>query len=92
MPAHVGSRRAAIALRILRCAYIRKKNPDGSYEVKFAAAKSRVSPLKQLTVPHLELQVAVLASRLAKTIKEESRIQFKGIQFFTDSAIVLAWI
>ena len=50
------------------CAYIRKKNPDGSYEVRFAAAKSRVAPLKQLTVPRLELQAAVLASRLAKTI------------------------
>ena len=44
------------------CAYIRKKNPDNTYEVKLVAAKSRVAPLKQLTVPHLELQAAVLAS------------------------------
>ena len=60
--------------------------------MKFIAAKSRVSPLKQLTIPHLELQAAVLASRLAKSIQEESRIQFKDVKFFTDSTITLAWI
>ena len=69
------------------CAYIRKKNPDSTYEVKLVAAKSRVAPLKQLTVPRLELQAAVLASRLAKTIREESRIHFKSVHFFTDSTI-----
>ena len=74
------------------CAYIRKKNPDSTYEVNLVAAKSRVAPLKQLTVPRLELQAAVLASRLAKTIQEESRIHFKSVHFFTDSTITLAWI
>ncbi len=58
----------------------------------FIAAKSRVAPLKQLTFPRLELQAAVLASCLAKSIQEESRLQFQGTKFFTDSAIVLAWI
>ena len=51
-----------------------------------------MAPLKQLTVPRLELQAAVLASRLAKTIREESRIHFKSVHFFTDSTITLAWI
>ena len=74
------------------CAYIRKKNPDSTYEDNLVAAKSRVAPLKQLTVPRLELQAAVLASQLAKTIREESRIQFKSVHFFTDSTITLAWI
>ena len=51
-----------------------------------------MAPLKQLTIPRLELQAAVLASRLAKTIQEESRIKFSDVMFFTDSTIVLAWI
>ena len=74
------------------CAYIRQRGKDNKYEVKLIAAKSRVAPLKQLTIPRLELQAAVLASRLAKTIQEESRIKFKDVMFFTDSTIVLAWI
>lgn len=74
------------------CTYIRQKNQQNTYEVKFVPAKSRVAPLKQLTIPRLELQAAVLASRLAKSIQEESKIDFKDGKFFTDSTITLAWI
>ena len=74
------------------CAYVRQKRSDDVYNVKFIAAKSRVAPLRQLTIPRLELQAAVLASRLAKSIQEESRIQFGNVYFFTDSTITLAWI
>ena len=65
---------------------------DWDDELPLVAAKSQVAPLKQLTLPRLELQAAVLASRLAKTIREESRIHFKSVHFFTDSTITLAWI
>ena len=58
------------------CAYIRQRTNGDKYQVSLIAAKSRVAPLKQLSVPRLELQAAVLASRLAKTIKQESRLQF----------------
>ena len=71
---------------------LRQRGKNNKYEVKFIAAKSRVAPLKQLAIPLLELQAAVLASRLAKTIQEESRIKFSDVMFFTDSTIVLAWI
>lgn len=74
------------------CAYIRQKTKQDTYEVTFVAAKSRVAPLKQLTVPRLELQAAVLAARLAKAIVQECRIQFEHVKFFTDSTITLAWI
>lgn len=43
-------------------------------------------------MPRLELQAAVIASCLAKSIQEESLILFEDVKFFTDSAIVLAWI
>ena len=51
-----------------------------------------MAPLKQITIPRLELQAAVLASRLQATIKEESRFEFEKTFMITDSAIVLAWI
>ena len=72
--------------------YIRWAVEKGEFDIRFIAAKSRVAPLKQITIPRLELQAAVLASRLQATIKEESRFQFKETFIFTDSAIVLAWI
>ena len=54
--------------------------------------KSRVAPLKQLSVLRLELQAAAISSRLAKTIEQESRLQFKSVKLFTDSLITLAWL
>lgn len=74
------------------CAYLRNEEPAGAIHVRFVAAKSRVAPLKELTIPRLELQAAVLANRLRKTIEKEVRIQLKESILFTDSAIVLAWI
>ena len=73
------------------CAYVQKRSDD-VYNVKFMAAKSRVAPLRQVNIPRLELQAAVLASRLAKSVQEESRIQFGNMYFFADSTITLAWI
>ena len=74
------------------CSYLRWEKSSGNYESRFISAKSRVYPLKELTIPRLELQAAVLASRLYKTITEECRLQFERVIFFTDSMIVLTWI
>ena len=74
------------------CAYARWQLSNGEYEARFVAAKSRVAPLQKLTIPRLELQAAVLATRLCKTILEESRLQFEKAIFLSDSKIVLAWI
>lgn len=74
------------------CAYIRWQTESNEYHTRFIAAKSRVAPLKPLTIPRLELQAAVLATRLYQTIAEETRLKFEKVIFFTDSNIVLSWI
>ena len=74
------------------CAYIRWQTESSSFNIRFIAANSRVVRLKPLTVPRLELQGAVLATRLYQSIMEETRIQFMKAVFFTESNIVLSWI
>ena len=74
------------------CAYVRWELESGEIEVRLMSAKSRVAPLKKLTVPKLELQAAVIASRLFKTVRFESRLNFSDVRFFTDSMIVLGWL
>lgn len=74
------------------CAYTRWKLADGTFGVRFVAAKSRVAPLKELTIPRLELQAAVLASRLAKTIKRETRLKILRTIFLSDSRVTIARI
>ena len=74
------------------CIYVRWKLTDGKFGVRFVAAKSRVAPLKELTIPRLELQAAVLASRLAKSIQEGTRLKILRTMFFSDSRVTLAWI
>lgn len=72
-------------------AYIRWKTSEG-YQTRFIIAKSRVAPLKPLTIPRLELQAAVMASRLNETILTETRFELEKTVIFSDSMIVLAWI
>jgi hypothetical protein len=73
-------------------AYIRWKQRDGQFGVRFVAAKSRVAPFKGLTIPCLELQAAVIGSRLGKTIQQKSRFEFERVRYLTDSRVALAWI
>ena len=55
-------------------------------------AKSRLAPMKKITVPRLELNGALLAARLSDFIKKESSIAFKDQFFIVDSEIVRAQI
>nr|XP_054761363.1 uncharacterized protein LOC129267761 [Lytechinus pictus] len=74
------------------CAYLRWQTGDGKFETRFVASKSKVAPLKTLTIPRLELQAAVLAARLYKSITEEMRLEVEKVMLFTDSMITLQWI
>ncbi|XP_051162206.1 uncharacterized protein LOC127282148 [Leptopilina boulardi] len=73
-------------------AYLRGIFRDGSINVSFIAGKARVAPLKSLSIPRMELQGALIASRLGKTIIEELEITITRRVYWTDSLTVLGLI
>ncbi|GBP08135.1 hypothetical protein EVAR_2927_1 [Eumeta japonica] len=72
--------------------YWRMRTDDGKVHVSLVAAKGRVAPLKVTSIPRLELQAAVLGSRLAKTVTEEHDLRPERRVFWSDSRTVLTWI
>ena len=72
--------------------YVRYELPDGAVGVRFVTAKSRVAPLKSLMIPRLELQAAVLASRIFISVTNELVTSFERVVFLSDSVIALSWI
>lgn len=72
-------------------AYVRMVTPETSH-CELIMARTRLAPLKQLTIVRLELQGAVLAVRLADTIKKEMNYEFKRTLFWTDSQVVLQFL
>ena len=73
------------------CAYARWELSDGNFEARLIVAKTRVSPVKKLTIVRIELNGAVLAARLATFLKE-LKLEFDATLFLTDSETVRAMI
>ena len=55
-------------------------------------AKSRLNPLKGLTIPRAELCAALLSTQLAQDIVSNSSIKFNETLIFSDSMVCLSWI
>ena len=66
---------------------------NNANHVAFVAAKSRVAPIKPgLTIPRMELQAALLGSRLACTIGKEHDIEISRRIFWTGARAVFCSI
>ena len=74
------------------CSYVRFTNKEGNVHCSLVASKARVAPLKPVSMPRLELQAAVLASKMSTTLSRE--LDYKNIQhhFWSDSKVALAYI
>jgi hypothetical protein len=55
-------------------------------------SRSRVAPLRPLSIPKLELEAAVMGSRLSVTIKGSHDYKIEETHFWTDSSTVMSWI
>ncbi|XP_064475828.1 uncharacterized protein LOC135389726 [Ornithodoros turicata] len=74
------------------CVFVRTVDDMGAVKVGLLFAKSRVAPIKKLTLPRLELMGAVIGIRIAKLVRDSLQILSGEPTYWTDSTIVLSWI
>lgn len=72
--------------------YVRVVNENGDCRVNLLCSKSRVAPLKILSIPRLELCGALLLAGLVKSVVSSLDITISKTYLWTDSTIVLAWL
>ena len=72
--------------------YLREKQQDGQINVSLLYAKSRVTPLKKITIPRLELAAAKEAVKANNTLQRALKTRIDDVFYWTDSTIVLKYI
>lgn len=74
------------------CLYVRVTSESGKNSSRLLVAKSKVAPLKVISLARLDLCASVLLIRLAEKIVPHLNININQRYFWSDSTIVLAWI
>ncbi|CAB3990844.1 Hypothetical predicted protein, partial [Paramuricea clavata] len=72
--------------------YIRHEYKDGDVSVRLVAAKTRLAPLKTISIPRLELMGAVIGLRLSKQVCTALELPVQDVTFWIDSTTVGFWI
>ena len=65
---------------------------EGSVHISLVISKTRVAPLKKLTIPRLELCGAHLLSQVLPYVKQVLNLPLCEIHAWTDSTVVLGWL
>ncbi|GFT04838.1 integrase catalytic domain-containing protein [Trichonephila clavipes] len=65
---------------------------NGAAKVSIHASKSRVAPIRVISIPRLELCACVLLAQLVKKIHSTLKLNISDIVRHTDSTIALAWL
>ena len=74
------------------CAYLRITDQHDSTACCLVLGKSRLAPIKQSSIPRLELCGAVVSCRLYVMLTRELDLKIDQVIFWTDSTILLGYI
>lgn len=72
--------------------YLRTMDALGNVHVNLIAAKTKVAPTMQVSIPRLELMGAVLVTKLINEVAGVLNVDSANIHGWTDSTVVLSWL
>ena len=72
--------------------YLRTLYSDTNVSVSLVISKTRVAPIKRLTIPKLELAGALLLAELLESVRVALKLVISQVYAWSDSQIVLAWL
>ena len=75
-----------------QCSYLRLVDDKNRIHCSFLLGKARVTPLKPVTIPRLELTAALVSVKVSQTLQEELEYDQVDEFFWTDSKVVLGYI
>ena len=74
-------------------AFLRVEDTEnGRVRCSFLMAKSRLAPVRAITIPRMELQAAVTAVRIQQMLQDELTLNIEKTTFWCDSTVVLKCI
>ncbi|XP_057322557.1 uncharacterized protein LOC130665944 [Microplitis mediator] len=72
--------------------YLRVCRPGEQALISLICSKTKVSPLKRLTIPRLKLSAALLFPKLASHVSATLQLAHAPAYLWTDSSTTLAWV
>ena len=72
--------------------YVRLIDNRGQIHCALMISRSRLAPMKVVTIPQLELMAAIVAVQLSNILSQEMRLTVDKSVFWTDNMIVLQYI
>ncbi|GIY00956.1 hypothetical protein CEXT_605991 [Caerostris extrusa] len=73
------------------CIFLRNEFQD-QVTCQLLQARSRVAPLKNITIVRLELLACCIGARLADTVKKDLKLEDVDVFYWSDSMDALHWI
>jgi hypothetical protein len=72
--------------------YFKVVSRSGRVTISLLAGKSKVAPVKPMSIPRLELSAAVSLAKLIEFIRKSINVNATSCYCWTDSTVVLAWL